>query len=408
MNLDPLTITSSTARTEKLYDNFVLRKIIMSQDGDDPREKLERQYGTDLFKCHYYSCPFRRHGFKGYKECENHMKKHSRPWKCPVQACDFSVIGYPSPDSLERHRMRVHRVVREEVDTQPSVLEDEALYPLLYELVSSGDVDELKPVWSACHQKVNFFTKLELLTVAAGQGSLPLVKLFLERDEEPKWLEKEKGTLRPVIHNAIQSGNLELTQWILEKATEWRDKPDGRYRDVVVEVLRSDSAEVFDIWQNIYTSVRNPYHLRNEIFDKTVLRTATKFPQQDMRMLELWRRLNEINSVTSKTLGRALTKVAQSTLSIEHARVRLRLGAPRDYPRPPERLQGKGYTALQWACNASSKEAAYFAKFLLVEGADPRYVRVKRGTGVRNIETWLGMTWSELVEWAAKERARGK
>lgn len=98
----------------------------------------------------------------------------------------------------------------------------------------------------------------------------------------------------------------------------------------------------------------------------------------------------------------ALGMVARTTYPIEQARVLLELGASIDHPRP----FSKGYTALQWACNASSKDAAHLVKFLLFEGADPEHVRLKRGQEVRFIETWLGMTWSELVKWAAKEGKR--
>ena len=333
-----------------------------------------------------------------------HMKKHSRPWKCPVKACDFSVIGYPSPDGLEKHRQRVHRVVREEAYTQPLVLDDEALYPLLYELVNSEDFDELKSIWPACHQKVNPLTKVELLTVAAGQGSLPMVKLFLEGNSEMVEGDGMDGKLRPVIQNAIQSGNLELIRWILHKTAAWRRRRKLKYRDVIVAVLKSDSAEVFDIWQDIVTLFENSQTILQEMFEKTVLNTAKKFPQQEARMLQFWRRLFETSPLNRKELGRALTLVAQSTCSIEQAKALLELGAPIDYP-ISENIN-RGYTALQWACNASSKDAAHFAKFLLVEGARPRYVTLGREGEVRNIETWLGMTWSELIEWAAEERKR--
>ncbi|MBE3046122.1 hypothetical protein IMZ48_27010 [Candidatus Bathyarchaeota archaeon] len=374
----------------------------LQKTDDSPHQKLQRHYGMDPFKCHYYACSFRRHGFDTYKECDVHMKKHRRPWKCPVKAYDFSVIGYPSPDSLERHRLRVHRVVRDEAYTQPRALDDEALYPLLYELVNSGDFDELNCIWPACQQKINLFTKVELLTVAAGQGSLPMVRLFLKGNNELKEDERKRGTLRPVIHNAIQSGNLELTRWILHTDASWRGDRRERYRDVVVSVLKSDSAEVFDIWQNIVLHMPKSYGFCEEIFEKTVLNTAKKFPQQEARMLEFWRRLVEVNVVGWRTIGRALGMVARTTYSIEQARVLLELGAPIDHPRPFSR----GYTALQWACNASSKDAAHFVKFLLFEGADPEHVKLERGQRIRNIETWLGMTWSELVKWAAKEGKR--
>lgn len=124
-----------------------------------------------------------------------------------------------------------------------------------------------------------------------------MVKLFMEENNELKVDEEKRGTLQPVIHNALQSGNLELNRWILRTDTSWRGKCTERYRNVVVSVLKSDSAEVFDIWQNIFLHVPKSFLFCEEIFEKTVLNTAKKFPQQEARMIEFWRRLVKANVV---------------------------------------------------------------------------------------------------------------
>jgi len=337
------------------------------------------------------------------------MKDHSRPWKCSVKSCDFAIIGFPSLGSLDQHRLRLHRVVRESTYTQPSVSDDEALYPLLYELVSSGDIDELEAIWPTCSQKVNQFTEAELITMAAGQGSLPIIQLFLEWDDEKQEPRNTQVKFGGVVHDAIQSGNHHLIRWILDKSTTWGCEGAGRYRDAVVAILKSNSAEVFDIWLDTVKTIEeyNAF-LASELFERTVLNTAKKFPDQERRMVESWQLLVETDRVREPDLGRALTMVAQTTYSIEQAKVLLELGAPVDYPRSEG---SKGYTALHWASKKNSHEAARFMKFLLLEGANPTTKlgssRPEKEEGARKIATWLDMTWDELVEWTRKERRSG-
>ncbi|KAK1765267.1 hypothetical protein QBC33DRAFT_496016, partial [Phialemonium atrogriseum] len=408
--LDPLTVSDSCARVEAHYNSLLCHEIKNqpTHKKDCVCAKLQRHYGKYLFKCHFFSCPFRRDGFETDTECGNHMTNHSRPWKCSVKSCDFSIIGFPSCASLEQHRQRLHRVVRESAFIQPSESDDEALYTLIYGLLSDGDIDELEAIWPACRQKVNQFTEAELIKMAAGQGSLQITQLFLEWDDqkqEPRNAEVKFGV---VIHDAVQSGNLELTRWILEKGTAWGCKRSGRYRDVVVAVLKSDSGEVFDIWENIVKSTENyNAHLAQELFEKTVLNTAKRFPEQEMRMVESWRLLSGMGRVKPPDLGRALTMVAQTTCSVEQAKVLLELGAPIDYPQSEN---SRGYTALHWASKKTSEEAAHLMKFLLFEGAkaNTRFgsARPEKEEGARKIETWLGLTWDKLAESAGRGRGR--
>lgn len=297
-------------------------------------------------------------------------------------------------------------VVRESAFTQPSVSDDEALYPLLYELVDSGDIDELEAIWPTCREKVNKFTEAELVLMAAGQGSLPIIRLFLEWDDAKQEPRNAAVKFGVVIRDAIQSGNIELTRWILDKAIAWGCMGTGRHRETVVAVLKSDSAEVFDIWRdNIKSNRYHDRYLAQELFEKTVLNTAKKFPDQEMRMIESWRRLLDMGRIHRSDLGRALTIVAQTTCSIEQAKALLELGAPIDYPKSE---RGRGYTALHWASKKTSEEAAHFMKFLLLEGADPKAesgnAKLAKEEGARQIETWLNMTWDQLVEWTDKQR----
>ncbi|KAH6845632.1 hypothetical protein B0I37DRAFT_407111 [Chaetomium sp. MPI-CAGE-AT-0009] len=252
---------------------------------------------------------------------------------CSVSGCDFTVIGYQTANGLEQHRRKVHLVIRETDYTQPSTLDDEALHTLLYEQIESEAIDELETIWPTCSQKMTDFTKAELIMQAADQGSLPMVQLFLEWDEQEQEPRNTAVKFGGVINHAIQSGNLELSRWILDRATAWGRQRPGRYRDAVVAVLKSDSAEIFEVWEDTISSVApESAHIAQELFEKTVLNTAKRFPDQELRMFETWGRLVGTGKVQPSDLGRGLTNVAQTTCSIEQAKLLLNLGAPIDYP----------------------------------------------------------------------------
>ncbi|KAK0617622.1 hypothetical protein B0T14DRAFT_569112 [Immersiella caudata] len=406
-NLDPLTVSRSCARIETAYHDLLRHGSDSEHQQDCVCPKLRRHYGSRLHKCHYFACGFRRYGFGDAADCAKHMANHCRPWKCPDRSCDFAVIGFQSRPDLEHHRRRIHRVARAANSIEPSNLEDEALYPMLYELVETADIGELEANWPSCRGKVNDRTAADLIQMAAEKGSLPIVQLLLEWDDERQEPSNDKVKLDLVVSDAAQSGNLELAAWALDKATAWSqaDPETRRYRSIVVAVLKSDSAEVFQAWHEVITSDKhsqgNVSLIASELFEKTVLNTAKRFPNQQMRLFATWRQLVGLDpgSAWTDALGRALTWVAQSTCCIEQARVLLDLGAPIDFPQSGKR---QGYTALHWASKKTSQEAAEFMRFLILEGAETDVlhgnIAPADGEGARNIHTWLDTTWTQLVE----------
>ena len=412
VNIDPLTVSSSCVRIEALYRDMLCHQSNPDHGQDCNCPKLRRHYGSNLYKCHYFACPHRRYGFKKESECAGHIENHHRrPWKCSAQSCDFAVIGFQTHAALEMHRMKFHKMVPAADFIESSVLEDEALYPLLYELVDSGNIGELEVMWPACRSKVNDLTAADLIAMAAAQGSLPIVQMLLEWDDKRQEPRNEKVKLGLVVNDAVQSGNLELTRWILDKATAWgcRGRTNTRYRDVVVAVLKSESAEIFETWQDVIMSDRYAQDspLWRGLFEETVLSTARRFPEQQMRMFGSWRRLAERGSLSLEHLGQGLVNVAKTTCSIDQAKVLLELGAPIDFPRP---WSNHGYTALHWTSKKTTEEAAEFMRFLILEGAEPHVpfgrTRPSDGAGAQNIHRWLNVTWDQLVDLGESERKR--
>ncbi|KAK4206730.1 hypothetical protein QBC37DRAFT_434516 [Rhypophila decipiens] len=224
------------------------------------------------------------------------MENHCRPWKCPVASCDFAMIGFLNQGGLERHKERLHKVVRADSAAlnEASHLEDEALYLLLYGLVDAGDVDELEAIWPVCRSKVNDKTVAELVTMAAAQGSLSMVRLLWEWDDKTGKPRNNEVKVDALVHDALQSGDQVLSRCVLEKATHphWRIKTP--YRDTVVAVLKSDSADTFAIWKETLADHKGPAprvsrSLVTELFEKPVLTTARRFPDQEQRLFDIWR-----------------------------------------------------------------------------------------------------------------------
>jgi len=410
-------VSNSCARIETVYNGLLRHSTNNKHQQDCVCSRLRWHYGSNLFKCHYFACGLRRHGFEGEDSCDDHMTNHCRPWKCPVKSCDFAVIGYQTSPQLEKHRQRIHRVVPAAGSIEPSALEDEALYPLLYEAVDTGNIGELEALWLSYRHKVNDRSAAELVLMAAAQGSLSIVQMLLEWDDEMEKPVNDKVKLHAVVSDALQSGNLELARWILDKATAWSRNhfQARRYRDMVVAVLKSDSGEVFSVWHDVIISDR--YNTggcfpADELFEKTVLNMARRFPDQQMRLFVTWRRLVELGSVSKNHLGRALTYVAQTTCCTEQAKILLDLGAPIDFPLPTTSTGRKrqGHTALHWASKKTTQEAAEFMRFLVMEGADPFVFYGNSGPsdgeGARNIHARLNTTWDQLVEMGEPERKR--
>ncbi|CAI4215914.1 unnamed protein product [Parascedosporium putredinis] len=203
----------------------------------------------------------------------------------------------------------------------------------------------------------------------------------------------------------LQSDNIELTRWIFTKFPDVCD-----YEVIIVAVLESESPEIFQIWLDLTAALtRQKFGIIPQIFTKLVLRTAAQFPQQEARLFEAWRVLCKNGVVNDGHLSKALIEVAKSSYSKVQAKVLIELGADVNSVDPTTRGSGwKTKSALRWACKTSSKEAADFVRFLLLEGAVDRQYKhhkpVSEEDGARNIKVWLGMNFEELVSWTSAQR----
>jgi ankyrin repeat protein len=72
-------------------------------------ELLKQSFGDKLFKCKYPRCDSYIEGFATKKERDSHINQHLRPFKCEVQTCFYSTIGFAKSMELENHMAEKHQ-----------------------------------------------------------------------------------------------------------------------------------------------------------------------------------------------------------------------------------------------------------------------------------------------------------
>ncbi|KAK3361668.1 hypothetical protein B0T24DRAFT_585417 [Lasiosphaeria ovina] len=72
------------------------------------REKLAEYYGDRLHKCSRLTCAYFHEGFETEARLDKHLKRHDRPFQCPVNGCMVATLGFSANKDLEKHLRQVH------------------------------------------------------------------------------------------------------------------------------------------------------------------------------------------------------------------------------------------------------------------------------------------------------------
>jgi hypothetical protein len=392
VNFDPLTLSHSS---DRIYQQFETLFCPGSQHASSCHcSTLKRHYGTNIFKCEFLACPFHRHGFETKSLRDTHSKHHSRPWKCTLPTCDFSVIGFLSRSNYHEHWLQCHQPTTSDKNMSLDEPDKDEIQPLLFDLVKMDKLDEIYRLLSHFRQ-LPYGIQMKLIKLAASHGSLAIVKLLTP--DNPS-----KGFYDCATLASIESGNIELFNWALPKCIR-RDWRSGQ--KIALAVMQSGSAEAFEIWDKEFVM-----HRIDLVVSGCTSEAASKNPAQETRLMALWKREARLGQLTRQLLGIGLAELAQRHCSIVHAKVLLECGADVNYRNRPVY-----HTPLHHAARKTTAEAAELMKFLLLSGADPTTTtRLKHGPtatisaerGARNISKWLNMTWDELVKWTQEERTR--
>ncbi len=426
---------------------------------------LHRHYGANLFKCPYPSCSLNRSGFPTRAACKAHVDSHARPWKCPDASCFYATIGFASWRDQSRHWQELHQSTSEPAGLAINSLAQDCfsrddLRVLVFELTKAGDVDGLRRITP--HLEWHGWRAAPALLLATRMGSLPMVEI-LSQFNNISGDDSLFGALVKSENPALFRWWLDkLCESRVDRYGD--EEAVAAYGSLAAEAFATSSPEMFAEWENFLldparqlTSARVPRVGSNErldrepatfdevqaliphfgklsvVFSKSVFWAVKKDALFEARLIQTWHRLIEaVGPLDRRFLGWSLNMLARSSNhSITLAAELLRLGAPIDFPRGRagaigevrvdfESLSGrwrlgtngkkvpmkhakrfKGMSALHYASRATSEQAARFARFLLEEGADPRYgwadVTPAEEKGAELMQKWLGESWDEVV-----------
>lgn len=426
-------------------------------------DMLEILYGPRPYKCEYLACPFRRHGFPTRTLQRAHTRSHSKPWKCSVAGCEYSEIGFLSRRMQNDHLDRYHReeqVADLNIPSTPGDASLSEMHDLIFDLVKLDQVEQVAALYtrfqtnldSQRDQAYHHYQKKilgPLIQLAAFSPSVAMMQTLLEGKVETSW---SSGVLKEdwlfALYAAVQANNVGIVQWILlnkdvgfphepryptshdyTTGTSWRSFIG--WAEILHAVLESDSEEVFQVFQQRLLeefSMERAKERQTPPWERALARKVITAPagqtDRERRLLSIWDSLfksrnwgNRGRKPRQKTyLGAALVDIASSCLSVPMAKAMLGYGAYVDHRR------SKIYrTPLQHTLRRSSLQSAQMTRFLLYHGASPTAElwgingkrREKRGLtvaeeeGAREISKWLGMTWEELVDQVALDRAAG-
>lgn len=367
---------------------------------------LRTHYGTRLFRCTYPFCEHSYRGFESRTDRAEHMGYHGKPWKCSMPNCDFSSIGFRSQRRRDDHWMKHHVPSLSQIKTglsDPESLDVAEAQPVLFMLIREDNVGAAKRLLSAAGgRKLSAETLSYARRCAAEAGSLEMTSLLAPSTE--------RFTPYDIVVAAVHSQNATFARAAISKS-----RPEDCAK-LMQAIVSTKSDDMYALWEEHILALpreilmpghQKPKDLYDELFKKALFTKIKDSPLHEARVKLTLRSLS--GRMQNSLLGTLLVRVAKGSCSISLATELLELGAPVDYPSEV----GRGMTALHIAAKKMEKEAAFFMKYLISQGASmkehyhsahsPDKIRSERGA--MNIQTWTGFTWDEIRSQYASARA---
>lgn len=404
-NLDPFVLSYASLRIYQQFESLLCPGENHMASCNCP--KLKRLYGKRLFRCKYAICQSQQIAFETRSNRDAHCRSHDRAYKCPHSSCDFSSLGFLSRSQLNKHMDNCHpHAVAKPIHLIQNPDEDE-IVPLLSDMIAMGmtaEVSTLCPRFKTLDKSL----RKRLLQEAAFSGSLQMFQCLLDTWNWKDYL------LLICANESIKGEHTEVLQWIAPRIPNI--KLSHTYFTDMATFMRlganTESAEVFEIWKKHAAS----YKLRTSPFivEETVFQNV-KDPVKQERLAGVLSEQASLGQLTTYHLSRALKSVASTTCSVSITKVLLDKGADVDFRSKNWKGNETIKTPLISAAAKRTKEAAEMMRLLLLAGADPNasFQRNKDSEpktaatelGAQGISKWLGLTWDELVEWAAEQRS---
>lgn len=216
---NPLSLQKSIQRVREHLENIFTS---LSMSNIDPQlQFIQSTYGTGLFKCSQFSCPYYLEGFETRNERDGHLQKHFRPFKCSIGTCDFSSIGFASAADLNNHLRLYHFAARAEyggetaIHSQGNQTASLNLSHVLFDAIASGDCASVHALLA--HVDINSAKKdgKTAFEYAIAAGFQDIIYLMIKNGATLGRI-GEGATLRW----AIEQGSIALVALVVESGAD--------------------------------------------------------------------------------------------------------------------------------------------------------------------------------------------
>lgn len=395
--MDPFTFTETEERFRHTLESMLCETI--KHQPDCACQELKNIYGNGIYKCGRPGCPSYRAGFETKSRRVEHVQKHIRPFKCEHSECAFSTLGFAKETDLEAHLANAHsqnlHAVPRITQGRTNASSEEELKAILIDAVQENDLSMIR----AEAETVREFIHDLLLSAYKGRSSDAMIKHLL--GEIPQQItyagvhDRRLELCLEIFRASIDHGNYDVFQQSCSLFQDWHHQGHYLTAHVIMrsvgQTRRADLVEI--VSSNM--AAMDPSGIEFGSFKTLLAAVIPRKPdiQAEILALECLERiqphlLNHLNSL--------LTDLGRGCCSIAIAEFLLAEGAAVDgYTRA-------GHRPISTAAKQTNREAAEFMEFLVKRGArtDLRIqgTELRDFPGPKNIQTWIGITWEELVK----------
>lgn len=386
----------------------MLERLLCQTNTHEPDCKclvIQKHYGSVPYRCPFLACRFHRLCFATRAIRGGHIKRHDRRFKCWVQACEYSTIGFSTATQCQRHLIQSHsRPVACDVGEELDNIPKEDITSILIDAITRNQVDQVARILPYVQR--GDANEEVMMVLVSSHGSVAMARLVTREGKVSHY------KMRRFICHAIEGNNLPVLKWALDQ--EGYDS-----RSICQAIMASNSMEVFNIWRDL-TQGRT-----SMIFDPDLL-LSKSVPVTESLLAAFWTEQRAVGNIPTlkgnireNGLNELLKRLAMSNCSVVLAKVLIDCGADVNYRSRQGNNDSSALTPLHHAVRKTTPESAYLAEYLLFMGADPNIqVTIMSGKrkgekitpsmepGAKGISKWLGKTWDELVESAAAKREK--
>ncbi|KAF2179185.1 hypothetical protein K469DRAFT_801445 [Zopfia rhizophila CBS 207.26] len=348
-------------------------------------------YGINLYRCDRPFCRFYRTGFATRIERDEHRKIHSRPYKCSDPGCPFAKLGFRSQSDLTRHSSehRIEQYAENGPITSASTdrIPKPDLAHLLKDAVCHDQIDHVRQLLQSAI-KANFTLLQEC---AAKYASSAMVRCI--RDEATK--QGVELNIEDALSAAISAENVLTLRTLITDADliMTRNRASvGKMEKIFRERMRCafnvGNVDIMDMLVDhgklVLPSDCPPQLLKGIIFSKrNEIEKARRL--LSMKKYIIWPQ--------AFTDGVTFATVAGSITSLQFC---LDNGGSANSRANSKRSRSR---SVLWECGKrGTTRHAEVVKLLLQHGADPgANDGITRLKGMRKIEKYFKMSWSELI-----------